>query len=338
MIVGAGVVGCYLGKVLGDCEIWELRNGAWEKPCGGLVSKNIKKLDVDIKESTLNCVRGARFFSERESFEVEKRSTQAYVLDKQAFHASLVKDATDNGCKITYGRPWLGEEDDYIIGADGAYSSVMRACGLKRNYFNCYQIECELSKRVDEEFVELHFGSFAPGFFGWMIPMSGRTVRIGVGCSSGNAGELFKSFSKKFNVKKTTKRQAAMIPKYDGKRAVHGNMALVGDAAAQVKASTGGGIIFGCLCAEELADAIKKEDLSLYEKNWRKKYEKDLKNHLLVRKFLDRTNYDELFKTVKEKKIDSLIEKHGDMENIRTLRNEIMKKPSSWLSFAKAFV
>ena len=51
MIVGAGVVGCYLGKILGDQEIWELREELWEKPCCGLVSKNIKTLDIDLSES-----------------------------------------------------------------------------------------------------------------------------------------------------------------------------------------------------------------------------------------------------------------------------------------------
>ncbi|MEM0372798.1 MAG: NAD(P)/FAD-dependent oxidoreductase [archaeon] len=338
MIVGAGVVGCYLGKLVGDCEIWELRNRDFDKPCGGLVSKNVKKLDVSFSESVANEVRGARFFSERESFEVEKRSTQAFVLDKQSFHASLVQDAVDNGCRITYARPWRGEEDDYIIGADGANSSVMRACGIKRKYFAAYQIECELSKRVDDEFVELHFGDFAPGFFGWMIPTSARTARIGLACADRNSGELFKVFSKKFLIKKITKKQAALIPKYDGKRTVFGNIALVGDAAGQVKASTGGGIVFGCLCAEELAKALKAGDLNNYEKGWRQKYEQDLRTHLLVRRLLDSVNYDKLFRAAKEKNIGELIEKHGDMEHLSGLKRALLRKPFALLSLAKAFI
>ena len=64
MIIGAGVIGSYLGKILGDQEIWESRKTHEEKVCGGLFSKNIKKLDIDLSESLLNEVKGAKFFSD----------------------------------------------------------------------------------------------------------------------------------------------------------------------------------------------------------------------------------------------------------------------------------
>lgn len=339
MIVGAGIVGCYLGKKLGDCEIWEKNNKVIEKACGGLVSKNIKHLDVDISECILNEVKGSKFISDSESFEVIKNTTQAYVLDRLKFQESLAQDAENEGCEILYRRTWGGEEDKFVIGADGAFSSVARFCEANRSYWHTYQVECEMSKKIDPDFVEVHLGDFAPGFFGWVIPIDEKHAKIGLGCNSGNPKENFKKFSKKFKIGEILKEKSAPIPVFDSsQKTVFDNIALVGDAAGQVKATSGGGIIFGLKCADILADAIEKDDLQYYENKWRKLYGRDLKIHLSVRQFLDKQDYDKLFKKVKEKKIDKFMEEHGDMDHPGKMMSKVMKRPDLWWALANIFL
>jgi digeranylgeranylglycerophospholipid reductase len=338
MIVGAGVVGCYLGKLTG-MEIWEKNKRIMEKPCSGLLSRTgLDSLDIEYSDCVLNTVRGARFFSGKQQFSVEKQKTQAYVLDRLALQKELVSEARDSGCKITYNKTWNGQQDEYIIGADGALSSVARSMGTQRNYIHTYQIKAEMRKKIETDFVELHLGNFAPGFFGWLIPFDGKHAEIGLGVSHGNPRQAFDGFSKRFQIKKIEKVQSALIPVFDPKqRTVLGNRALVGDAAGQVKATTGGGIIFGCKCAEILARALEKGDLAHYETGWRKRYAKDLKTHLRVRRFLDRIDCEHLFKRVQENKIDRLIEEHGDMDHPMNLARQMLKKPAVWRYLPKFF-
>ncbi len=329
MIVGAGVVGTYLGKILGNQEVWEAKNKHYEKACGGLFSKNIKKLDVDLNESLLNEVKGAKFYSENQEMQIKSSQTQAYVVDRYKFEENLIQDALNEGSKIVYGKKWNGQDDDFIIGADGALSSVAKSMSIKRNYFYTYQEVVELNEKKNPDFVEVYFDDeFAPGFFGWWIPFNATQGRLGLGTIRGNPGEFYKKFSKKFSIKKVEKRQSALIPIFDGKKTVESNKALVGDAAAQTKASTGGGVIFGLLAAEELKKAIDKGDLSYYEKSWREKYFSDLRKHKLIWKYYKRVNKDKLFRLLKERKVDELLSKYGDMEDTKFIKSYLMKNVS----------
>lgn len=339
MIVGSGIVGCYLGRILGDQEIWERNDRLIEKPCSSLLSKTgLFALGFDYEDCILNEIRGARFFSDKKEFSVEKKKTQAFVLDRLKLQKELAKEAEDEGCKVRYGKAWNGQKDKFIIGADGAVSAVANSMGVKRRHIFAYQIKAELKKRIEPDFVELYFGDFAPGFFGWRIPFDDRHAEIGMGVSSGNVKDRFDDFMKRFEIKKINQAQSALIPTFDsGQKTVMGNKALVGDAAGQVKATTGGGIIFGCKCAEVLADALEKEDLGYYERQWRRKYGKDLKLHLLARKFLNRIDYEELFSKVRENRIDRLMERYGDMDHPVELAKQLLKKPSFWPYLPKFF-
>ncbi len=329
MIIGAGIVGTYLGKILGSQEIWEAKEKHFEKACGGLFSKNIKKLDVDLNESLLNEVKGAKFYSNKEEFEVKTNKTQAFVVDRYKFEEGLIQDAVSAGSKIRYGKRWKGEDDEFIIGADGALSSVAKSMNIKRNYLYTYQEIVELNEKKDPDFVELHFNDkYAPGFFAWWIPFNEKKGRLGLGTTTGNPGEVYKLFSEKFSIKKVEKKQSALIPIFDGKKTVQENKALVGDAAAQVKASTGGGVVFGLKAAELLKKAIDRNNLDYYEKKWREELFKDLKMHKFIWKYYKRVNKDKLFALLNEKKVNKLVSEYGDMEDTSFIKNKLMKNPS----------
>ena len=139
-----------------------------------------------------------------------------------------------------------------------------------------------------------------------------RIIRDGfcadVDKSSIEIPEIFKHIiSKGVKEEEIIDYQAGLIPIYDKKSVINrGNVYLVGDAAGQVKATTGGGLVPGLKAAKILADClINKKD---YQKEI-KKLNKKLWLHLKLREILNKfsnKDYDNLVKLMKKKKIDLL--------------------------------
>jgi flavin-dependent dehydrogenase len=336
MIVGAGVVGCYLGKLIGDCEIWEKNKKIIEKPCSGLVSiSGMKSFGIDYSNCVRNEIYGAKIFSDNENIEVTKKTPVAVVLDRLKFQKQLAQEAEEAGCKIVFGKKWEKQTGAYTFGADGAFSTVAKSCGVERRFIVTKQIRCILKKNVNPDLVQIHLGDFAPGFFGWLIPFDEKNVEIGLGCDK-NLAQNFEKFVKRFSIENIKQVQFAPITVFDlSQRTVFGKTALVGDAAGQTKSTTGGGIIFGCSCAKELADAVLRNDLESYETGWKQKYGKDLEMHLQIRKFLNKMNHDELLRIVKKEKLEKFLSFYGNMDKPQSLVSEVLKRPALWKYGAK---
>ena len=118
------------------------------------------------------------------------------------------------------------------------------------------------------------------------------------------------------NVKEIIDYQAGLIPIYDPKpKRINKNVYLIGDAALQVKALSGGGIIKGMLAAEELYNSLTN-NLD-YEMLWRKRMGMDLLLSLKMRNFLNKLS---------NKDYDSLVESFN--ENALTEFNREFPKKS----------
>ena len=110
------------------------------------------------------------------------------------------------------------------------------------------------------------------------------------------------------------------LPKTYGERLV-----VVGDAAGQVKPTTGGGIYFGLLSAKIAAntlhqgltnDALSVSDLVDYERKWRRKLGRELEIDYYARKFYERLNdqrIDRVFDIIKSHGIDEALLKAEDL-------------------------
>jgi digeranylgeranylglycerophospholipid reductase len=149
----------------------------------------------------------------------------------------------------------------------------------------------------DVDDVEVYFGeNIAPGSFGWVVPTSNMSAKIGLIVKKNPAGLLGKflknplisrrlgSFAGNIRCSPIPVRR---VPKSYAERLV-----IVGEAAGQVKATTGGGIYFGLLCAEIAADTIIKaftsgdfseKMLKEYESAWRKKLDPELRAGIMLR-------------------------------------------------------
>ncbi len=204
-----------------------------------------------------------------------------------------------------------------IIAANGPASSFRELINpnLKLKYLTGKQ--AIIKGTFDAESFHVYFGNDFPGFFGWIVPESENTARVGLATGK-NPGEYFEKFLQKINLNKKNIKEynAGLIPIYEpGIKTQRKNLFLLGDAAGQVKATTGGGIVPGLKASKCLAKSIAEE--KSYEKFWRKKIGAELYMHQKIRKSLDtftNKDYDSLIellrkskKTLEEGSRDSMI-------------------------------
>jgi digeranylgeranylglycerophospholipid reductase len=106
------------------------------------------------------------------------------------------------------------------------------------------------------------------------------------------------------------------------------NIALVGDAAVQVKPLTGGGIYYGLKSAELLVKCIIDNRLDEYDKRLKKKFGREIKFGLKARKLYEGINEKELKNIfVLFKKNAGIIERAANFENHSVIFIELLKNP-----------
>ncbi|MCK4476120.1 MAG: NAD(P)/FAD-dependent oxidoreductase [Methanophagales archaeon] len=264
-----------------------------------------------------------------------------------------------------------------VIGADGVKSGVAKMAGLKvaKNFLNCVQIEGEYE--IDEAFVEIFVGkTIAPGFFAWVIPIAENIARIGL-C-------IDKRFSSLSNpvpfLKRILSEHPVIAKRYKGSTSnfnagripipvgagvgLRGKMRmqkqktvkiddgvgvlLVGDAAAQVKPITGGGVYYGMKCGkiagEIAAEACLEGDMEVlkeYEKRWLKEIGKEiafgLKIHRL-RCIISDEDLDTICHVLSQGDMMQLITNRGDMDYPSFVFRELLKNPSIIKLMAKNII
>lgn len=348
-IVGAGVIGLFLAEKLANSGIrvsvydGKKRIDQDSKKASGILSvKGIKKLKLDYYNSKINELNGAILHSNSNNIKVKSKTTQALVLDRGLLAKKLYKNAIDAGADIVLNKR-LSPEDirimqenssNIIVGADGAISSVANTFNFDpiKRYVFTYKAEYTHSNIRDKRMVELFFsGKIVNGFFGWVAPHSDSKLELGIGTddrigeSSKNA---FDRFLQNERIKEilegahNTNIYASIIPISRRKRTVIKNVMLVGDSAGQTKSTTGGGIIFGMLCANITAHCIinnikKGSNLNSYERMWRYKYGTDLLLHDILHKYYSTFNksFDRLIRISNILGLNNFLGEYGDMDS-----------------------
>jgi flavin-dependent dehydrogenase len=118
---------------------------------------------------------------------------------------------------------------------------------------------------------------------------------------------------------------------------VKDHLALVGDAACQVKPMSSGGIFYGLKSAEILARAINHGHLHQYETEWKKEFDLEIKISFLIRYVMESLSPDllhSLFQVFGES-IDH-IEKDADFENHSSTMKAILANPKFYPLFMRA--
>ncbi|MDE1855936.1 MAG: NAD(P)/FAD-dependent oxidoreductase [Candidatus Micrarchaeota archaeon] len=345
-VIGAGTAGlmaanrlCELGI---DTEVYDRsKTPGYPVRASGILSiSGLGTLGVDYKKVMTNALCGARLHIGRELVRIKARKPMAYVLERHELNNLLLEESKRLGANVMTGAAVNGalldrlSKDRIIVGADGAVSTVAKHFGfppIGRQVLT-YRAEYDY-ELADSEMVDLFFDNkITPGFFGWICPNSSGIAEIGIGIDSkyGNSRSSFEKFKKIGQVDEIVKNGrlitegASFIPIGMREHFVKDRegVLLVGDAAGQVKPTTGGGIIFGGNGARYAAGAIKNHlesgaKLSEYERMWRKEFQKEVGLHSFFYNLyssLDGKSLERIARAIKFFGLDSFLGKYGDMD------------------------
>ncbi len=346
-VIGAGTSGLIAAERLASSGIRTAVYDQKKKPgypinASGILSiSGLSTLGFDYSKAITNTLYGARLHVGNESVDVKSQKQVAKVLDRLKLNEICYERAEKSGAEVKVGSKIDGKALDelhrerIIVGADGVVSVVARHFSFPpiEKHILTYRAEYECSGFENPGMVDLFFDrEVFPGFFGWICPNSKDIAEIGVGIDSryGNSKKTFERFLKFKEVENIVKRSkiitegASIIPMGLRKRFVdeQKEVLLVGDAAGQVKPTTGGGIIFGGNGAVLAAETIRKHmqanvRLKRYEKDWRKEFDKEIILHSFFYKLytsMNGKNLESVAKIVKGTGFDSFLGKYGDMD------------------------
>jgi len=321
--------------------------------CAGLFNiDGLKRLEIPKGDYVLNEVMGAHFISPSGAVaEIMGKESKAYVVDRGEFDRFLasgydgelqlgrdVKSARRKGDKYEVSFDGGQIEAKSLILATGYAQGLHASVGLKgpSRFISTSQYEIE-GVETDPRFVEIYLGSVAPGFFAWLIPVDEKKSRVGLGVldAKESTHHYMSAFLKRLKGEKRFKpknkvvhKSGGLIPLFEPDLAVTSDGAyLVGDAAGQVKATTGGGVMMGGLAAKALARAIHEGggyDALLTDVNT------ELKNHLFIRRMLSKfgdEQYGHMMEFLNKPDVKKAVEEKGDMDFIGPIMKEVMSNP-----------
>jgi digeranylgeranylglycerophospholipid reductase len=306
----------------------------------------------------MNGAAGASILNEIRRFELFTNGRSAVVslkrpdliIERSRLIRALAQEAQQAGARFEYDTRFLGlspngsgihvqvdqagrREEIYaesVVGADGAVSRVARASGWPPvETVPLVQALVKLPKGCPADTTRVWFVPDDTPYFYWLIPESPERAALGV---IGEHGRDTKRCFDRFLEKKgfePLEWQGARIPVYRRwvpvQRTVgNGEVYLVGDAAAQVKVSTVGGIVTGFRGARGVADAILRRGGREL-----RALRRELGTHWLVRRALHHFKQDDycsLVDMLNDATRESLGEINRD-ESTRLLWNVVRRQP-----------
>jgi geranylgeranyl reductase family protein len=242
---------------------------------------------------------GAKVCLNTRAVHVGRQSRKVEVICREADDASATHVAR---MVVLAGGPRFGFQERLGL---GSCSTLWRSAHAELSGNGLQNPQVYLGRKV------------APGAFGWAVPIrrNGQPfVRVGVN-SHGDATQHLRALcASKFPHLLPADRDLAarswVVPVLPLPRSYGDRVLAVGDAAGQVKPTSGGGIYFGMVSATMAAetagealrrDALDARALSAYEKSWRSRLALDLKIGTLFRRLFARMpdeDVDELFRTI----------------------------------------
>ena len=354
--------------------------------CAGLFTPRIfDRVDFPIDKVFLNAVRGAHVWSPSgRALELDGGKTMAVAVDRGEFDRQCVASAQRAGAETrTRLRAVSARRDEdgvtvtlrsaegttterarMVVGADGVQGSVAKWFGLPRarEVIPCYGAQVE-GTRLRPDVVQMWVGQErAPGFFSWMIPTNetGTTGKVEVGVDLKAPREAKHYYERMWKDDASARFLApdarscfdicACIPLGPIKATTAERVALVGDAAAQTKPTSGGGVYTGLVCAEHLADvagdALDEDDLSAprmkeYHDRWYDDIGRELYLGWRLRKafmHLSDKQVEELFALLDDKELLSMVNVLGDIDYPSRLARPLLKKAPQLFKFSGAAI
>ena len=231
--------------------------------------------------SIVNEIRRFELFTDGRSAQVALTRPDL-IIERSRLIPALARHAQQAGAQLSFDTRFLGlgpnsqglrleietagrrEElhADSVVGADGAASRVARTAGWPPiETVPLVQAIVKLPRDCPADTTRVWFVPDDTPYFYWLIPESAERGALGIiGVDGRDTSRCIARFLEKKQME-PLEWQGARIPVYRRwipvrRRVGNGNVFLVGDAAAQVKVSTIGGIVTGFRGARGVADAI----------------------------------------------------------------------------------
>jgi len=335
-----------------DVRVLDAKCGLDPAPRSLIVTHHFREQLREVAASSIvNEIRRFELFTDGRSAEVALNKPDL-IIERARLIPSLAREAGKAGAKITFDTRFLGlgpnsdglrlevesggrrEElhAQHVVGADGAATRVGRSAGWPPvETVPLVQAIVKLPKDCRVDTTRVWFVPDDTPYFYWLIPENESRGALGI-IGEGSGQETKRRIEHFLEKKKMEPMewQGARIPVYRKwipveRRVGNGKVFLVGDAAAQVKVSTVGGIVTGFRGAQGVADALLRGNGNGELRALRR----ELATHWLIRKTLhhfEQEHYSYLVDLLNSATRESLGEIHRD-HSTRLLWNVLRRQP-----------
>jgi len=332
IVVGAGPAGnsaaLGLAKLGYSVTVIDWRQNIGDKPCTGIVGQEcLSRFPIDPALVHRRAGSAKVVSPEELSVRLDARSPQASIIDRVSYVASFAQRAQSAGAKYRLGRrvfqivPEAGcvsvsTEDGpcrsrSVVLAAGFGSPLARQLGLGSVPDHVSGVQTLVASNNIED-IEVYLGQkVAPGFFSWVVPTSPGHALVGLLTRRKAPAHLAKFLQQLRQAGKITEvinePECWGVPLRPLKRTYRDRLLVVGDAAGQVKPTSGGGIYYSLLASEIavevlgrslLSDDLSAASLSEYQARWKSLLSNELEAGYSARR---------LFEFLNDQQISSLI-------------------------------
>jgi digeranylgeranylglycerophospholipid reductase len=353
IVAGAGPAGLHAARLLAqkgfEVLVLEAKNEVGKNViCTGIISRESFEHLGFSNEQVMRMVQSVRIDSPFGTSIFYRHPVPfAFIVERERFDKYLLELALNHGaeivlqCRVTDAMLRGAGVEMECTGCDGdivKYRSKMLVIATG--------IEYELNKKLGlgypvrfakaaqrnlkyckNEDVTLIMGNqFARGGFGWIVPVGDNLARVGL-ISKTNPKIGFKNIIERyFPEEDDMSLQIKPIAQGIVSKTFGDRVLAVGEAAGQIKTTTGGGIFFGLLCAEIAANVInnafKEGDLSerklfAYEKRWKSEIGNEIRLGAIVKSLCGRlkdSQIETIFDTVKSNGFFDHISRHANFD------------------------
>jgi len=375
IVIGGGPSGLNSARLLAeeglDVVVLERkREIGIQTMCTGIVGKDaFRKFNLS-KNSILKDIQEVKMISPYSTHITYQHPISfANVVDRKKFDKYLADDAQSRGVAIeleshvldifvnrNYVEVLTRSKSKYlqkykaqvVVIATGIDHKFNKKLGLGYPRDFLYGIQAELETDDFGTTTILVGNNIAYGAFAWVVPVGEKVIRIGL-MSEEKPEVYFQNLMKFLNLTKRNiidKNHIQFRPIAQGLVSkTYGDRVLsVGEAAGQVKTTSGGGIYFGLLCSKIASWVVFKSfkdmcfsarALSEYEKLWKKAIQKEILIGYYARKIcgkLSDIQIERMFQIAQSDGILPLIREKGKFDWHSELILALMKRMPFWPS------
>ncbi|MFD1563468.1 geranylgeranyl reductase family protein [Haloarchaeobius amylolyticus] len=314
VVVGVGPPGARFARRAAEdgYDVLALEKGRVGEPlaCSGHVSTDIWEFTGPGAREALfqNEIYGARFHvggPRSDAYPFYKQEVASNVIDRVGLDRHLADLAREAGADVREGytvtevtERWdrveivangpdgvVEFEARMVAGCDGPRSRVRDELGLPQPDEFLHGVLAFSEEDDHQDFVDVHLTP--PTFFAWRIPRGEAGVEYGLAAPPGvHVSKHFEDLIDGYEVD-VSHRCSGAIPIGPPDRVTSRRAFLIGDAAAQTKPFTGGGILYGMTSADHAAreiDPDRPTTLAAYERAWREDLEREQQLGHLIRR------------------------------------------------------